>query len=101
MYRSIMHGRPVVNGYSGSSPPHYGTLLADLQAHCFESLDALRRGRSLDVVIWLRDPGTAGFDAAAAAQWPNAVRDEAAELVVLRVPTGCLRDGTDVEERVD
>ena len=26
MYRAIQHGRPLVNGYSGHTPPHYGLL---------------------------------------------------------------------------
>ena len=57
MYRGMAHGRPVVNGYSGYPAPHYELLLRDLRAGCFESTEALRRGRSLDVVVWRADPG--------------------------------------------
>ena len=32
MYRSMSHGRPSVNGYSGYFPPHYGALRFGLQA---------------------------------------------------------------------
>ena len=30
MYRSIFHGLPLVNGYSGHFPPHYGVLSLSL-----------------------------------------------------------------------
>src|SRR5204862_6658598 len=39
LYRSIGHGRPIVNGYSGFSPPHYLVLQVALR---YDDLDALR-----------------------------------------------------------
>jgi hypothetical protein len=41
MYRSISHGYPVVNGYSGYSPPHYAALRYGLVSHEDDMLTAL------------------------------------------------------------
>ena len=68
MYRGMMHGRPVVNGYSAFAPPHYSLLRHDLERFCLDSLETTRAGRSLDVVIWRADGDAARLDAAAAAR---------------------------------
>ena len=48
MYYSTVHWRPVVNGYSGFFPPHYGLLvgaLSEMGRHPEVSLQALARQR--------------------------------------------------------
>jgi hypothetical protein len=82
MYRGITHRRPVVNGYSGYGPPHYEALSFDLQKGCLESLDAVRGGRSLDVVVHTdADDGAATVDAVRS-RWPSAPEDRAGSVVV-------------------
>jgi hypothetical protein len=86
MYRGITHRRPVVNGYSGYAPPHYEQLQRELRNNCVESLDEVRGGRSLDVVVWRNDPDAGNIDAAVRAQWGDERREETPEVVVYRVP---------------
>ena len=58
MYRSIAHGRPLVNGYSGHTPPHYRIFNAALRRGDVTPLLTLARGRPLLVAIHGdRDPG--------------------------------------------
>jgi hypothetical protein len=86
MYRGMAHGRPVVNGYSGYVPPHWGHLIFDLAVPCFESLAAVRRGRSLDVVIWVGTDEARRIDAAFLDRWGGAVREEFAGTIVYHLP---------------
>lgn len=86
MYRSIEHQRPIVNGDSGYNPPHYGYLIYDLNAYCFDSLDATRGGRSLDVVIWRDAEEASRIDAALLVRWGRSVREEAPDVIVYHVP---------------
>jgi hypothetical protein len=86
MYRGMRHGRPVVNGYSGYSPPHYGVLMYDLGVPCVDSLDATRGGRSLDVVIWQGTEEAAAIDAALMKRWGRSVRDDVAGAIVYHLP---------------
>lgn len=54
MYYSTVHGRPLVNGYSGLFPPHYGrlqTALADIPRRPDVSLDALRRSGATHAIL--------------------------------------------------
>ena len=101
MYRGIAHGRPVVNGYSGYPAPHYEQLLRDLRAGCFESTEALRRGRSLDIVIWRADPDAGRILDALTAQWPAAPREGSDMAIVLRVPAAQDRAGTAHDDPID
>jgi hypothetical protein len=58
MYRSIFHGRPLVNGYSGHIPPHYGILMLSLARGDSSPLVYLARRRPLVVIVNdLQDPG--------------------------------------------
>jgi hypothetical protein len=51
MFRSMGHGRPVANGYSGYSPPHYSALRYGLNSHDPDMLNALAAtGISLIVI---------------------------------------------------
>ena len=50
-YRTIAHGRPVVNGVSGYDPPHYAPLRAGLQVRDPQMLTALAALGAYDVVI--------------------------------------------------
>jgi hypothetical protein len=47
MYRAMSHGRPLVNGYSGHTPPHYRILSAALRRGDPTVLTELARGRPL------------------------------------------------------
>lgn len=51
MYRAISHGRPVVNGYSGHTPPHYHLLSRALQRGDPSILTSFARGRPLVVLV--------------------------------------------------
>jgi hypothetical protein len=101
MYRGITHGRPVVNGYSGYPAPHYELLLRDLRAGCFESTEALRRGRSLDIVVWRADPDAGRILEAVTAQWPEAPREGSNQAIVLRVPADQERAVTAHDDPID
>lgn len=101
MYRGILHGRPVVNGYSAFAPPHYSLLRHDLERFCMDSLDTTRGGRSLDIVIWRSDADAARLDAAAAARWGVATREESAEVIVYRLPATAGRRSTATDRHID
>jgi hypothetical protein len=85
MYYSTVHWRPILNGYSGFYPPHYGQLafaLGELPRHPELSLEALRAAGATHVLVhegaYLGNEG---------AQTSDALRQQgAAELY---------RDGTD------
>jgi hypothetical protein len=51
MYRAITHGRPLVNGYSGHTPPHYAVLSLALRRSDPSALYELARGRPLIILV--------------------------------------------------
>jgi hypothetical protein len=51
MYRAISHGRPLVNGYSGHTPPHYGLLSTSMRRGDPSILTHFSRGRSVVVIV--------------------------------------------------
>ena len=51
MYRAIDHQRPLVNGYSGHTPPHYALLSRSLREGDPSILTHFARGRPLVVVV--------------------------------------------------
>jgi hypothetical protein len=51
MYRSMLHGRPLVNGYSGHTPPHYGVFQWFTDLGDPGVLRHFARGRPLVVVV--------------------------------------------------
>jgi len=51
MYRSMQHGRPIVNGYSGHTPPHYVILSQALRRQDPGALTELARGRPLVISV--------------------------------------------------
>jgi hypothetical protein len=51
MYRSMQHHRPLVNGYSGHTPPHYLILSHALRRMDPSGLTELARGRPLVVSV--------------------------------------------------
>ena len=51
MYRAIGHRRPLVNGYSGHTPPHYDLLSRALGQGDAGVLSYFARGRTLVVVV--------------------------------------------------
>ncbi len=51
MYRSMHHGRPIVNGYSGHIPPHYAILSHALRRRDPSVFTELARGRPLVISV--------------------------------------------------
>jgi hypothetical protein len=51
MYRAIEHGRPIVNGDSGYTPPHYAILSLALRRGDPSPIGYLARGRPLIVIV--------------------------------------------------
>lgn len=51
MYRSMLHGRPIVNGYSGHAPPAYAVLAHALQRGDPTAVTELARGGPLLIVL--------------------------------------------------
>lgn len=57
MYRAMLHGRPLVNGYSGHTPQHYALLNTSLMRGDASPLTYLAAGRPLVVIVHRRhDP---------------------------------------------
>ena len=85
LYRSIEHGRPVVNGYSGYVPPHYRVLTVSLRLDDAAVLTELARHSPLTVAIDRRDQ----FErwAAVVAQCHGDLIDDDGEWRVYRVPS--------------
>ena len=98
MYRATAHERRIVNGYSGYLPPHYLLLQNDLKLYCLDSLDALRRGRSLDVIIWRDQPEASHLDAAFTAKWAGASRLETPQLIRYRLPRAASSTSADATD---
>jgi hypothetical protein len=55
MYRAISHGRPLVNGYSGHTPPHYALIKIALRRDDPTILTSFARGRPLVVIVHRRE----------------------------------------------
>jgi hypothetical protein len=54
MFYGLRHRRPVLNGYSGFFPPHYGLLavaVSDVPRHTDVALDALRQQGATHVIV--------------------------------------------------
>lgn len=51
MYRQMAHGHPLVNGYSGYFPPHYGALRFGLAQHDPDILSRLASHGIRDVIV--------------------------------------------------
>ena len=51
MYRQMSHGRPLVNGYSGYFPPHYGSLRFGLMLRDPDVLTELAARGITDVIV--------------------------------------------------
>jgi hypothetical protein len=51
MYRSMLHGRPLLNGYSGHTPPHFRILESAVRREDPSSLLFFARGRPLIIVV--------------------------------------------------
>lgn len=101
MYHGTAHARPVVNGYSGYHPPHYPYLAADLLSGCLDSLDALRRGRSLDVVVHTDDADGPRRLEDVTRQWPGAHETRSGPIVIRHVPADRDRATAAYDEPID
>lgn len=51
MYRAMFHGRPLINGYSGYTPPHYRILAHSLRSGDSSVITELARRQPLIIVI--------------------------------------------------
>jgi hypothetical protein len=54
MFYSVVHWRPLVNGYSGFYPPHYGrliTALSEIPRHADLSIEALRSTGATHLIL--------------------------------------------------
>ena len=54
MFYSVVHWRPLVNGYSGFYPPHYGrliTALSEIPRHAEVSIEALRSTGATHLIL--------------------------------------------------
>jgi hypothetical protein len=54
MFYSVVHWRPLVNGYSGFYPPHYGrliTALSEIPRHADVSIEALRSTGATHLIL--------------------------------------------------
>jgi hypothetical protein len=91
MFYSLVHRRPILNGYSGFFPPQYGLLtvaLSDVPAHTEIALDALRQHGATHVIVhesaW---PDGQGVRTSAALRARGAVEEfRDADDVLLRLP---------------
>jgi hypothetical protein len=99
MYRGMIHGRPVVNGYSGYVPPHFQRLQADLFYDCVATIDRVRGGRSMDAVIWKNAGAAAATDASLRKVWPDAVREETPAAIVYHQPRSLPAPDADYRDR--
>ena len=76
VYRSVAHGHPVVNGYSGYEPPHYRVLKPGLGERDDSVLTTLTKSAPIVVMIASADDPGGGL-AAFVARHAGAVRLEA------------------------
>ena len=51
MYRALFHHRPLINGYSGYTPPHYAILGQSLRRGDPSGILELARGRPLAIIV--------------------------------------------------
>jgi hypothetical protein len=63
MFRSISHGLPLINGYSGYVPPHYDILGQSLRRGDPSAVVEMARGRSLLILINGRNDPAGDFRA--------------------------------------
>lgn len=61
MYRAMTHGRPLINGYSGHTPPHYTILSMAMKRGDPTALTELARGRPLIVTLNERYDGNGAY----------------------------------------
>jgi hypothetical protein len=61
MYRQISHQRPLINGYTGHTPPHYSVLTFALARSDTSILTALARRQPLTIVVNDRADANRGF----------------------------------------
>jgi hypothetical protein len=51
IYRSLRHGRPIVNGYSGYDPPFYLPFVSAIRDHQFSALREISRGQLIGIAV--------------------------------------------------
>jgi hypothetical protein len=51
IYRSMFHGRPIINGYSGYYPPHYLPLVFSIRDRQFSALPEVAHGQSIGIAV--------------------------------------------------
>jgi hypothetical protein len=75
--RSLDYGRPIVNGYSGYTPPHYAPLLHAIRRGKFEALHELSPGGPLGIALSVPDNAVVHRDAIAALPGATPYSDDA------------------------
>jgi hypothetical protein len=86
MFYSIVHWRPLVNGYSGYYPPHYGrliTALSEIPRHAEVSIDALRATGATHLILHQ-------------AAYRNGEGEATAQVLAAAGATELFRDGSDL-----
>jgi hypothetical protein len=86
MFYSIVHWRPVVNGYSGFYPPHYGrliTALSEIPRHADVSIEALRSTGATHLILHQ-------------AAYRDGEGEATAEVLAAAGATELFRDGSDL-----
>jgi hypothetical protein len=51
IYRSLIHGRPIVNGYSGFDPPFYLPFVSAIRDRQFSALPEVARGQTIGIAV--------------------------------------------------
>jgi hypothetical protein len=88
MYYSIRHWRPLVNGYSGFFPAHYGqlqTALSEVPRHPDVSIEAIRATRATHVLVHegaYRDSEGPDTTAALAARGATVLFEDAGDVLL-------------------
>jgi hypothetical protein len=91
MHRSISHGLPLINGYSGYIPPHYDILSQSLRRDDPSAVLELARGRTLLILIAEQnDP--AGYFRRLIERIPGVTRQHATSAGILHVLPAQPRD---------
>lgn len=99
LYRSMAHGRPIVNGYSSYYPPFYLPLVFAIRDHQYSSLYEVAAGKPLGIAVNRASP-----DAAAAEEvlnhmygvGPGPTRDGWATFILYRKKTDPILQGPEI-----
>ena len=86
MFRSLSHGRPVVNGYSGYDPPEYRRLVQRVAKGDTAAIDDAAAGRTMAIVLNEPIDASSALYRAIAERAESCRRDARVTICVRRVP---------------